>query len=209
MCRRFFDGGNLWNLNSFNVYPETVDDDLEFLDALALNGADISLIVIPKDHFLANHNNLKFRHVLKPQNLQTDPFPEPIRQQLNQIAPSSQNSEYLEVLESTQPNNNRIPPSTTDVSLQLNPMGYHHDLLSHVHNNVRYIYGSKQEICNNLNLRLFDVPNDGHCFLHCVQKFFNDVFGTDITIDHLFGKALNILSSDTDLLGRYRESYFN
>ena len=106
---KFFDGGSLWNLNSFNRYPESVDNDIEFIDELAHNGADISLIVIPKDHFLANHNNLKFRHVLKPQNLQTDPFPEPIRQQQNQIAPSSQNSEFLEVLESTQPNNNRIP----------------------------------------------------------------------------------------------------
>ena len=112
VCRRFFDGGMLWNLNSFNRYSEAVDDDIEFIDDLARNGADISLIVIPKDHFLANHNNLKFRHLLKPLNPQPEPFPEPIRNQQIEIISSSQNSDFLEVLESSQPNKTTEKPST-------------------------------------------------------------------------------------------------
>ena len=51
---------------------------------------------------------------------------------------------------------------------------------------------------------VFDVPDDGHCFIHCVQRFFSLVFGVNITLKHLYDEALNIFMSDPDLLNDYR-----
>ena len=204
MCRRFFDGGKLWNLNSFNQFPQTENES--YLDDLVNQGATISLIVIPKNHFLANPNNLKFHHINKSFDQQPNSFPELIREIRNHDITTSQQSDFLEIIESEvlQSDNDDFIPNQTENSWTMNPIGYHPDLINLRHNDLSYIYGTREEICINYNLMVFDVPGDGHCFIHCVQQFFNLVFGVRITLKHLYDEALNLFMTDIELLNNYR-----
>jgi hypothetical protein len=146
-CRRFFDGGKLWNLNSFNQFPHTESES--YLEDLVNQGATISLIVIPKNHFLANPINLKFRHINKSIDQQPNHFPEPIREIRNNDIKTSQQSDFLEIIESDEiqsDNDDRFQDQTA-IRYPVNPIGYHPGLINLRHNNLSYIYGTREEIC--------------------------------------------------------------
>jgi hypothetical protein len=207
--RRFFQGGCLWNLDSFIDEPRKVPNDY-VENLLKISGYTAIAISIPENHYFARECNLKFTHQNKQLDLQPDTWPFQLEQQQQQptqvatqqpVDPISQTYSIIE----------NMPDSEIDLEVELalqnNSIGYSQDFIQLMHSDQRLYIGSFLELLETYDLQLLDVPSDGHCFISTIIKFFDIFHQQKYTIQQVQNKYFDLLNNEdtnTQIFETYR-----
>jgi hypothetical protein len=196
--RRFFQGGSLWNLDSFIDEPRKVPNDY-VENLLKISGYTAIAISIPENHYFARECNLKFTHQNKQLDLQPDTWPFQLEQQQQQptqiatqqaVDPISQTDSIIE----------NMPDSEIDIEVELalqnNSIGYSQDFIQLMHSDQRLYIGSFLELLETYDLQLLDVPSDGHCFISTIIKFFDIFHQQKYTIQQVQNNYFDLLNNE-------------
>jgi hypothetical protein len=182
--RRFFDGGALWNLNSFFDTP--IKESNDFVDHLLKTSGNEAIVVgVPEGNYFARACNLSFKHSNKRSDLEPEAFPFQLVEQ--QVTPDQVPIQMdVEFASQTEIIIDETPDSEMDLEIEAlmhnNPINYSQDFIQLMNGEVRTIICSFQQLLSQFDIQLIDVPSDGHCFISTIIKYFALIHQREITI---------------------------
>ena len=194
--RRFFEGGCLWNLDSFLDEPKRESND--FVENLIkISGYTAIVISIPENHYFARECNLKFNHQNKRLDLQSESWPFQLElQQPTQVAtqivfdPVSQTDIIIE------DQSNLEIDLEIQAHLQNYQIGYSENFIQLMNGDQTLYNASFQELLESNQLQVVNVPSDGHCFISTIIKFFDIFSQQKYTIQQIEQKYLELQRDD-------------
>jgi hypothetical protein len=208
--RRFFQGGSLWNLDSFIDEPRKVPNDY-VENLLKISGYTAIAISIPENHYFARECNLKFTHQNKQLDLQPDTWPFQLEQQQQQQPTQVATQQAVDPISQTYSIIENMPDSEIDIEVELalqnNSIGYSQDFIQLMHSDQRLYIGSFLELLETYDLQLLDVPSDGHCFISTIIKFFDIFHQQKYTIQQVQNNYFDLLNNEdtnTQIFETYR-----
>ena len=182
--RRFFDGGALWNLNSFFNAP--IKESNDFVDhLLKTRGNEAIAVGVPEGNYFARACNLSFKHPNKRSDLEPEAFPfQLVEQQVTpDPVPTLMDVEFASQIEIIV---DETPDTEMDIEIealmQNNPINYSQDFIQLMNGEERTIICSFQQLLTQYDIQLIDVPSDGHCFISTIIKYFALIHQRVITI---------------------------
>jgi hypothetical protein len=183
--RRFFDGGALWNLNSFFLNGP-IKESNDFVDNLIKTRGNEAIVVgVPENNYFARACNLSFKHRNKRLNILPEPFP---FQLVNQPETPDPVTTQMDVDIASETEIIIGGTSDTEVDLEIealmqdNPINYSKDFIQLMNGDERSIICSFQQLLTQYDLQLIDVPSDGHCFISTIIKYFAIIHQRVITV---------------------------
>jgi hypothetical protein len=182
--RRFFDGGALWNLNSFLNAPLKESND--FVDNLLKTSGNEAIVVgVPEGNYFARACNLSFKHPNKRSDLEPEAFPFQLVEQ--QVTPDPVPTQMdVELASQTEIIIDETPDTEMDLEieelLQDNPINYSQDFRQLMNGEENTFICSFQQLLTQYDIQLIDVPSDGHCFISTIIKYFSLIHQREITI---------------------------
>jgi hypothetical protein len=181
--RRFFDGGALWNLNSFFNAP--IKESNDFVDNLLKTSGNEAIVVgVPEGNYFARACNLSFKHSNKRSDLEPEAFPFQLVEQVTpDPVPTQMDVEFASQIEIIV---DETPDTEMDFEIEAlmlnNPINYSQDFRQLMNGKENTIICSFQQLLTQYDIQLIDVPSDGHCFISTIIKYFSLIHQREITI---------------------------
>ena len=170
--RRFFNGGNLWKFQPSNSDQAHVDNDC-FKNVFDKANTTNTSISIQIHEILIHEEHMLYSYT----NLDLDYAEDNVNKTFTKLLQSIVRQEEEDTNNTS--NNNQLQNVYTD---EFN--------------------GNIENYLNAFNLKLIDIPNDGHCFLSAIRLFFAQFKNTIISFDTISNMILTYLTNNqADLSG--------